>query len=499
MSNKDEEREKASSDNEYFQNLKQIFEDTDAKDWSEFNLSRDNENEVDYNIILPYVSTKNGENSTNLGLHFYNSRIYTSGYVGVVWLKKFGKETDKGTIVEHDGERIKLMVQPRFGGDNVITKILNEVLADEEADAYLADESLYHFYEDEPLIDMGENISEKISDISIFTVALFLKSLKSLCLKSIKYEMNKVEETLNGRVKGKILINKQIRQNIIYGRIDRTVCSYQVFSINSKENQILKAALNKCTTYLNTHLNTHKNNDLLYETAMYCRHILEHVNNVRITDKDFNGLKYNGVYSHYKPAIENAKRVIKNLSITFNGELKLIKTIPFWINMNKLFEFYVRTKIRQTLKEIGSKEGKLKNYVPFKIKYDKHIPDNFFVFKDKLKVISISRYLIPDILIEYNNKNYVLDVKYKNVESGNDRELTHQILAYGKLFNTQGLGLIFPQKLEEDEYKHRYSFNFPFESENTNDRYATFWIHLESDGQDNNFKEALNWILLGER
>ena len=56
---------------------------------------------------------------------------------------------------------------------------------------------------------------------SIITVTVFLILLRLLCKRPLMGRMVKKEENLTGKVKGKIVIEKNISKNAMHGRNDR--------------------------------------------------------------------------------------------------------------------------------------------------------------------------------------------------------------------------------------------------------------------------------------
>ena len=193
----------------------------------------------------------------------------------------------------------------------------------------------------------------------------------------------------------------------------------------------------------------------------FCSAILTQVETREITQRDFQGLRFNGVFKHYKKPINYAKMIIKNISLVqkFTDEernKKIIEIVPYYINMQMLFEFYCRTLVREQLGNIDG-NWKLVDYVGYNkvngslTNYkDYQVLDN----NENNENIPISPFLIPDIWINKSEEqNIIIDAKYRTLGSlkGEQREITHQLLAYGYLFNANGLGLIKPWEEEKKE------------------------------------------------
>ncbi|NLG32075.1 MAG: hypothetical protein GX550_00970 [Syntrophomonadaceae bacterium] len=421
-----------------------------AKDWQEF--------EPDDNVkqflegTKPKLSPWNKwKADCNLGIcKNENGNLTTTSFIGAQWLK----DDKSKRIIDNDGKGIRVIVKPRFeGSGSTVATMLDKVLDDDDCSAYLEGEDdeknqLFAFLYDEPLIPIEAEYAE---DFKILLIYLYLHSLYELCRKTIRYQSVTVRENLTGRIKGKILINQHIRHNVVHGREDRIFCQYQQFSINCLENQILKTAMEKSMRYLSS-----KSLNLSQAGQWYhfCSAILTQVETREITQRDFQGLRFNGVFKHYKKPINYAKMIIKNISLVqkFTDEernKKIIEIVPYYINMQMLFEFYCRTLVREQLGNIDGNwklvdyvgynkvNGSLTNYKDYQVLYN----------NGNNKNIPISPFLIPDIWINKSEEqNIIIDAKYRTLGSlkGEQREITHQLLAYGYLFNANGLGLIKP-------------------------------------------------------
>lgn len=70
-----------------------------------------------------------------------------------------------------------------------------------------------------------------------------MQTLKTIVRKCLKKNYYKVQENLNNRIKGKILVGQHIKQNIYKNRFTTTYCEYQVFGENHVENCFLNKVL----------------------------------------------------------------------------------------------------------------------------------------------------------------------------------------------------------------------------------------------------------------
>ncbi|MDD4403117.1 MAG: hypothetical protein PHI24_15040, partial [Desulfitobacteriaceae bacterium] len=275
-----------------------------AKDWQEFSTKKKEKRletieKIEKLLEDPktklFLSRNKSKADCNLGIcKNENGNLTTTSFVGAQWLKKEGENKEPERFIL-DGAGIRLIVKPRFGGNgNAVATMLDKVLDDDDCSAYLEAEDeqknkLFAFLHDEPLIPIEAEYAE---DFKILLIYLYLHSLYELCRKTIRYQSVTVRENLTGRIKGKILINQHIRHNVVHGREDRIFCQYQQFSINCLENQILKTAMEKSMRYLSS-----KSLNLSQAGQWYhfCSAILTQVETREITQRDFQGLRFNGV------------------------------------------------------------------------------------------------------------------------------------------------------------------------------------------------------------
>ena len=178
------------------------------------------------------------ESRVNLGIHYYRNKLYTSNFVGICRIKSFDNET----LYDVEGNELLIKVIPRF---NVkVVELLNYIRDDDEFDRYMAPQTNSNRYKERDIeaIDRNEifyffgnekplRVDDGISDEnSIITVTVFLTLLRLLCRKPLMGRMLKEEGNLTGKVKGKIVIEKNIRVNTMRGRNDRFYCRYLRFS-----------------------------------------------------------------------------------------------------------------------------------------------------------------------------------------------------------------------------------------------------------------------------
>lgn len=209
-------------------------------------------------------------------------------------------------------------------------------------------------------------------------------------------------------------------------------------SISLRILRIVKAALLKCKSILKKRF---KEETTVTGKINYCMNSLRRVKATTVNNTDFNSSNIGGLYSYYKPVIQQA-RAIMSLNFQNNpaengaAENKYIYTIPYSINMETLFEYYARTELKKALKD---SQYRVEQYSR---RY--YIQEGIDNSDDAEKGIHLMPFCIPDIIIYDNDTPVaVIDAKYK-MSGRPDRSDSHQLLAYVLLTGVQRCGFILP-------------------------------------------------------
>ena len=127
---------------------------------------------------------------------------------------------------------------------------------------------IYKIYPNLPKIETG-SIS---FNLSLLLIIHFLSVLKPIVDKGLKKGYRQVEKSLTSQVKGKIVMSKTIKDNLLTARQNNVFCSYPIYTTDCIENRVLKKALSKITTYLKSHpINTDYN---LSNRLNYCHGVI---------------------------------------------------------------------------------------------------------------------------------------------------------------------------------------------------------------------------------
>ena len=249
-------------------------------------------------------------------------------------------------------------------------------------------------------------INQKDDALTPFLVVQFLNLLKQLVKKGLKKSYYKVQENLNNRIKGKILVGANIKQNVLKNRLTKTYCEYQEFGINHQENRFLKKVLYYCSNYVHQNANLFADNQKSLEQLInYCKPAFELVSN-EVEIATLKNIKHNPFFKEYKESIKIGHYILKRFAYNISNTAKSqkIKTPPFWIDMPKLFELYV---YHHLLSAFDSKD----------------IQFQFSTYGNAL-----------DFLITKKDSEMVVDAKYKmHYRSSHIHQDIRQVAGYARL------------------------------------------------------------------
>lgn len=268
-------------------------------------------------------------------------------------------------------------------------------------------EGLFHVDYDSPWI----TIPEQKDRLSPILVIQFLKLVQNIVRKGLKKSYYRVTENLNSRIKGKILVGQQIKENIVKNRLTKTICNFQQYGFNTKENQFLKLVLEFVSSYINQnkHFFNKEQKQQLNNVLNYCLPSFEQVADLQNKHEHIH-VKKNVFYKEYEDAVKIGGYILKRFSFNINKTSEGIATTPpFWIDMSKLFELYVFSKLVKIFPE------------PKAVTYH----DKFWGGKE------------TDILIRKELFKCVIDCKYKPRYENDDPSLEdkRQLAGYTRLKN----------------------------------------------------------------
>lgn len=366
-----------------------------------------------------------------------------------------------------NGDNVILQIEPRFPAIDPF-RLLEELTRDEDFLEYAehGSEPLYHIFDDEPFVEApGGGGGEALTALS------FVMRLYQLCRRQLKPQMTQWEQNLNGRVKGKIAFKSHLQNNVLRGREHQVYCRYNLHTTDNIENRILKAALHKAKGILDRfYRHDRRGNGELASRIAYCQYALRDVSETAVSLRDFAAVRTTGYYAYYKPVISMAKLLFQNTYAGVSEEESgaRVGVLPFSINMQKLFEVYVYSKLKEISRHgVGDPdidgEYKIELLNRFGQGYPltqsgcRHPGDKPFIEIQGGRGLHLQGNVCPDFYVKITRKStktektIVLDAKYKHAEK-QDRSDTLQIFAYAYIFQADALGFVFP--MEEESQDH---------------------------------------------
>lgn len=398
-------------------------------DWSDISDQSEVWSKIDY------VHSEN-----NFGIHRYEGRIWTSGFVGV------GRVYDKNfRPIQSGGKEHIVVIKSRYGLNP--WEMLEIVMADDEYPSYVEElettgKFLFKVFYDQPVIRLAQDVR---TDGNILYALSFINSCYRLCKNGLKKEMYYHEENYTSKIRGKVVVNKNIRENTSRGKNNRFYCKFIDFTEDNIENRILKATLKKCKKIIASRFEI---NDEVAKQILFCQNIFRHVRDVSIKLSDFNKTNVSGLYMYYNPLLKQARCIQGQKYFSYaaeNGDTitQSVFTIPYMINMETLFEFYARAMIKKSLQD---SVYRVTSYAK-KLFLQKGVSKS----EDSEKGIHLIPYSIPDIIISDDTTHKpvaVMDAKYK-AHNRAVREDSHQLLSYVLLTDVDRCGFVFPNNITE--------------------------------------------------
>ncbi len=327
-----------------------------------------------------------------------------------------------------EGEII-VQVKPKI--ENLdLTEMFMNVLSHPVVSAHFRIGDAFHIDIDEEPIEMEEVPREYL----LFLALQYMYVLNNLVKRGLQKGYRRKEENLRGRVRGRILVGRTVRENWSRGRKHYVYSSFMEYSADNLENRILKAAFLKARSYL-------FHNNVIHNTlAAWIGRIsldMEQVATTRIYPSDFSLTNVQRIRRDYDDALKLAKIILRHLgydpTVKTDIEKSLRKVHPYWIDMNELFERYVEVELRRN----GIKG--LENWQVFP-GYGRG--EGINIKEEVLEIIEGSgkkiKELRPDfVLIKDRDKDrevIIGDAKYKeDYKEGWIKEDLQQIALYGRI------------------------------------------------------------------
>jgi len=368
--------------------------------------------------------------------------VETSYFVGVDW------------IVENE---LPIFVKPKLDDEkNEVNyvRMLFDVLKEPENYNHL--DQLCEIDFEKPSIA----IEQKQDLLTPLLLIQYINILKKIVQKGLKKSYYSVTKNLNARVKGKILINETIKKNHFNNKMLYSYCQYTEFGINSIENKILKKAFEFAVAAMQNLKGVDAS--ALKGLTNYVQPAFQNVDS-DVNIEELKSIKPNKLYKEYEQALKFAKFILKRYGYNISKANPIVVTTPpFWIDMSKLFELYVYSKLRER-----------------------------FPHHKEVTYHKIFNFLEPDFIIKSIDGKYkmVVDAKYKpQYQDGKiNTDDIRQISGYARLEKVYKFLEFEEQKVIDclviysNQFSNRKDFkgdNFNYEPEKEYHRFFKIGIEL---------------------
>ena len=260
------------------------------------------------------------------------SRECTSYYIGAAWLTEDNSTEYKNAVV----------VNPKQISNEVETDFIEmyvRALQFAPSSEYFS--KCYGIDLDQPAIEC-KTLNEQLTPLLIVH---YLAVLKKIISHGLKKDYVIREENLRSKVRGRIMLQKNLQKNIFVQRQDRVFCRFQEYTVDTIENRLLKKALVFSDRFFNSLTSKSSSlNDL--------KRIISQAENafVQVSDdievSQIKVLKRNKLFKEYSEAIRLAKMILRRFDYSITKtEMEQKSVPPFWIDMSRLYEIYVYSKL----------------------------------------------------------------------------------------------------------------------------------------------------------
>ncbi len=243
---------------------------------------------------------------------------------------------------------------------------------------------------------------------------LFLTETEYLLRKGLVKKYRKTKNNITA-LKGRMLFSKQISKNLVHK--ERFFSEYTTYDTEHILHIIIYQTL-----LILKRINT---NSAL--TSRICSLLLNfpEMPIIKINQASFDSVKLNRKTNDYRKAIEIARLILLHYHPDLSNGRNDVLALMF--DMNLLWEQFVIVSLRKN-KALNVK-GQSKKYF--------WKPDG-----------GRKRTIRPDITLSHDEKNYIIDTKWKLVERKPSMDDVRQMYAYHQYFNAEKVALLYPGKAD---------------------------------------------------
>lgn len=260
------------------------------------------------------------------------SKEWTSYYIGAAWLTEDNSTEYKNAVV----------VNPKKIGNEGETDFIEmyvRALQFAPSSEYFS--KCYGIDLDQPAIEC-KTLNEQLTPLLIVH---YLAVLKKIISHGLKKDYVIREENLRSKMRGRIMLQKNLQKNNFVQRQDRVFCMFHEYTVDTIENRLLKKAIVFSDSFLSRLASQCK-------SLAELKRIIGQVKNafVQVSDNievsQIKVLKRNKLFKEYSEAIRLAKMILRRFDYSITKtEMEQKSVPPFWIDMSRLYEIYVYSKL----------------------------------------------------------------------------------------------------------------------------------------------------------